>query len=647
MHPVFIWTLCTLSLYSVAAQDLKPPATWRSTNITRSRDDRISIATVVLETAIQRLNWTDGQFSDGRYEDAGTLYAQMVELDRLTNQTKYKHRLKHYFNATELEKPSFLAKQVSSVFKERFLVTDFSMIAARWAVRNYGYAAARAYTTYGDLSFLAFAATSWASARQYTISTEQAASGTMETKQFTLASSCSNTTLAGGTYFITDPNDSRLDSLASGMFLVVSALLAEATSSQMYIDAAVESADFIRSLLLNPSHTVWTGIQSNSNRSSSCSVNYVISPCGSGTIIEGLAILDGIRHNSSTESLLRNTSVAVATDPLWQGVDGVYKNSNDHSIGGHCIVRALASLYEQNNTSSDLQEYIKEYIGVQYNSILDNATSSSDSGIYESPWTGSSGTLFNSAAQTSALTVLLSAIQLVDEPPSSNLTDGNPASTVTPTSSAGTSLPPQPSRNSSVIPTSSVGTPLAPQSPPTSSVNPVSSSGSASSAQKGSAGIIVGSVFGGITLFAALIVGALFLRKLHRQRSTNPSVVDASSAMITPFMATQNIASPGILGEQYRRNRVKSARFPGVAMGGEPPSRAADNGSVGIPRVNVRTEPTTAPGNQVGSTDNPPAGGRREYTLLEELLRSLNDLISRDRWNAEELPPDYHEGQAM
>ena len=56
--------------------------------------------------------------------------------------------------------------------------------------RSYGYAAARAYTAYRDPEFLTLAATSWASARRYTISSEQAATGTMETKKFTLASSC-------------------------------------------------------------------------------------------------------------------------------------------------------------------------------------------------------------------------------------------------------------------------------------------------------------------------------------------------------------------------------------------------------------------------------------------------------------------------
>lgn len=35
------------------------------------------------------------------------------------------------------------------------------------------------------------------------------------------------------------------------------------------------------------------------------------------------------------------------------------------TTGGHYIVRALAAFYERNKTTSDLREYIKEYISVQ------------------------------------------------------------------------------------------------------------------------------------------------------------------------------------------------------------------------------------------------------------------------------------------
>ncbi len=54
-----------------------------------------------------------------------------------------------------------------------------------------------------------------------------------------------------------------------------------------------------------------------------------------------------------------------------------------------------------------------------------------------------------------------------------------------------------------------------------------------------------------------------------------------------------------------------------------------------------------SPGNHVASPENPPPGDRREHTLIEELLRTLNAWISQDRRNLEDLPPDYHEGYTM
>ncbi len=204
-----------------------------------------------------------------------------------------------------------------------------------------------------------------------------------------------------------------------------------------------------------------------------------------------------------------------------------------------------------------------------------------------------------------ALTSLLSAIQLAE----------NPAS--------------------STIPTSSVTV-----SPPPSTLPAV-----ASSAKKDLARIIAGSIVGGIVLLAALIFGTLFLRKLHRQRNDSTLTVNGCLPLLTLFTTTQNMASSGILREQHQRNQMKSARFSGIVMGGEcSSSGAANNRLVGVAGVNIWAEPMASPGTQVASPENPPPDDRREHTLMEELLRSLNTQISRDRWNGEELPPDYHEG---
>ncbi|PBK86152.1 hypothetical protein ARMGADRAFT_941028, partial [Armillaria gallica] len=81
----------------------------------------------------------------------------------------------------------------------------------------------------------------------------------------------------------------------------VSALLAEATSDQMYLDAAVESANFIRLHLLDASNIVLDSMSS--MLSESCSVDPTVYPYNSGIYIEGLAILADITRNKSTEAL--------------------------------------------------------------------------------------------------------------------------------------------------------------------------------------------------------------------------------------------------------------------------------------------------------------------------------------------------------
>ncbi|KAK0445657.1 uncharacterized protein EV420DRAFT_1572096 [Desarmillaria tabescens] len=99
--------LVALFIASSAAQDFTPSIYWKNPNITSSKDDRISIASAALEKAVSMLQ-PNGQFNDTTYETAGRLYAQMAELDRLTNQTKYKQTLKQCFALAESVRSEFL-----------------------------------------------------------------------------------------------------------------------------------------------------------------------------------------------------------------------------------------------------------------------------------------------------------------------------------------------------------------------------------------------------------------------------------------------------------------------------------------------------------------------------------------------------------
>ncbi|KAJ7668927.1 hypothetical protein B0H17DRAFT_867613, partial [Mycena rosella] len=81
----------------------------------------------------------------------------------------------------------------------------------------------------------------------------------------------------------------------------LSALLAEATSDAIYMDAATESAAFIYNHLRNADNVVQDGIDASAN--SSCSLDSIQAPYNAGLMIEGLTILYSITQNASIYDL--------------------------------------------------------------------------------------------------------------------------------------------------------------------------------------------------------------------------------------------------------------------------------------------------------------------------------------------------------
>ncbi|KAL0063949.1 hypothetical protein AAF712_009139 [Marasmius tenuissimus] len=107
----------------------------------------------------------------------------------------------------------------------------------------YGLAAMQAYAAYKDRAYLGYAETAWGSVRVYTLSDNEIRNGKSAVKSITLQNECDGASLAG------DKNNDRLNGLSTGNFLILSALLAEATGNQTYLIAATQSLDFFRSQL--------------------------------------------------------------------------------------------------------------------------------------------------------------------------------------------------------------------------------------------------------------------------------------------------------------------------------------------------------------------------------------------------------------
>ncbi|KAK0229437.1 hypothetical protein EDD85DRAFT_939750 [Armillaria nabsnona] len=568
MQPfILVWMLLMPFIRSGGAQDLTPSTFWKNPNITSSKDDRISIASAAIDNAVSVLQ-PNGQFnvsSDSGFDIPGRLYAQMAEFDRLTNQTTYKKTLKQFFVLAESINPDFLA--ASSVADGL----------------NYGYAAARAYNTYQNPIFLDLAVTSW----------------TMRGDTQYLRSK-----LSRAPQILSNLN-SHLRATAA-VPIPISALLAEATSNQTYLDAAIESANFIQSHFLDPSNIVMAFLSS--NVSQYCTMDTSAFSTNTGIFVEGLVILADITRNTSTEALLRSIIVAITTNTSWQGLDGILDVGSD---GGHYIVRALAALYERNTTTSNLREYIKEYIGVQYNGVIEKATLGG-SNIYGIPWTGPPRTVFSSANQTVAVSALLSGIQLLNNQPLSKPSDSptssgistesdNPTSTRTPTTNTTTS--------------------------------PLSS-------KKKTTGAIVGSVVGGLAVLVVIIVCGFLWRRRRHQGSHTPCIVDEHSPRtVTPFIATSITASSEIPRE-HRISQGKNAGYP-------VPSRrdsSSSPGAVETDRAERRVDARVGSMTSHGGAASPP---NPLDMPTEELLRLLNDRLRPCQWNGlpDELPPEYHEGR--
>ncbi|KAJ7238629.1 hypothetical protein C8J57DRAFT_1373493, partial [Mycena rebaudengoi] len=381
----------------------------------------------------------------------------MAEFDLMTNQTRYRDILEEKLGQTLGAHAGFSAPMA------------------------YGHASIKAYAAYKTKTFLDFAVQSWTFNRQYTLSQSDISSGRTSVKAFLLSTVCDQATTVGGTFWSTDNrNNTDIAALSTGL----SALLAEATSDPVYLQAASESADFIQAHLINDAKIVSDILAAAKDRNcfhSDPRISY-----NSGLAIQGLAVLASITNSASTRVLLNDILSAAVAFNGWQGYDGII-----HDIGGVRIVDGLRAAYTRNVVRPEFREDIKAYLGVQYNAVLDLSTKSG-SNIYSRAWLGPPATTFTGVGQTDGLSALLAVIPLEPGPSSTGQSSGSPSQT-------GDNKSPPP-----------------PPSPP----------------KKVPVGAIAGGVVGGVALLAAVF---LSLRALRRRRRNTEIVM---SGLITePFLA--------------------------------------------------------------------------------------------------------------
>ncbi|KAJ7124370.1 hypothetical protein C8R44DRAFT_852259 [Mycena epipterygia] len=462
------------------------PLSWRKPNITSSFPDRVSIAGAAIEKAVAFIDSTTAQFPGESYGVAGTFYSQLAEFDAATNQTKY---------ATGSQ---FL----------RGIINDGL---------NYGHAAIIAYTTYKNPLFLEYAKQSWWWGRIYTISQDELNIGTLATKNFTLQKTCQSITMAGGTFYNQDLTSTDIVGLATGNFLVLSALLAEATSEDMYLQAARDSANFIHAHLYSVQNVVQDSIFAGANDSCAPSVTNVLESYNSGLMIEGLAILYSITQNASIHDLVGDILTAAIPNTAWQGGDGIVATGGN-KMGDMFIVRGLSTAYLRNVTTPALKSYIEDYLSVQFNAVIDLSTKNG-SDIYGGSWIGPPYPVFSGANQTNALQALISSINLRNQTSNSSSIAGPISSSI----SSANPPPPPPSPGASGLPTS-----------------PSRSTRTASSIAP-----VVGGTLGGLVLLAG-VVSCIILWRRSQNRPRNGKTFMGFTRTIAPTINPFNLQSSSL-----------------------------------------------------------------------------------------------------
>ncbi|ESK83137.1 glycoside hydrolase family 76 protein [Moniliophthora roreri MCA 2997] len=292
----------------------------------------------------------------------------------------------------------------------------------------FGYAAIRAYAAYNDSRFVKAAEGAWASGRRYMLLEEDISSGRGIPVPDQPQLICQGESMVGGTTNIGFEHE--FHGMETGLFLTLSTLLYESSSNYTYLNAARQSAEFIRLHLYQPPGLILQFI-SNQN----CTRAIGVSPIHpTGLWIQGLSILSSVTGNSSMIALIQQSIVAATTQTgLWQQENGVQGNDIPCIYNGW-FIRGLKTAYNRLGSSNDLRNYVESYLSVQYNALLDLA--SINRAVYAGKWSGPAPFSPGIDNETAASEVLIAGLPVRMQDSNSTPTSGDepPQLTVTVTS---------------------------------------------------------------------------------------------------------------------------------------------------------------------------------------------------------------------
>ncbi|KAJ7210124.1 hypothetical protein GGX14DRAFT_697598 [Mycena pura] len=557
-------------------------SSWRKPNATMSATDRVALAEAALQVLVSALP---------TFTEYPTVFYEMAAIDLATQQDKYNESLQQYLSFATQSQEKSSQPDVSTL-------TDWLSL---------GHAAATAHAAYRDPVFLGLANASWAFARSYTISAGDVGAGSMAGKDFSLPPTCQGETLLGGTFNTADPTDHDVTGFASGYFLILSASLAEATSDPAYLSAAQESLYFITTHLV-AQNIVQDVISVGGN--SSCALNDPTGPeifsAGSfnaGLLIEGLAVLYSITNNASTLAIIDDVVNATLSNTDWVTPEGIVVHGGGKR-GDMYTVRGLAEALRRNAITPELLPFVRSFLAVQFNALIDLATEGGNGSIYAGAWVGPPSAMFSPQNQTLAVSALLGGVAL-------NQTDA-----------PGSAQPPSPPSTGAGGPSGSPAAKTQPRLPRTA--------------------VIVGAVLG--SLLVPATAGAVVWVIARRKARSGAAWMDRESTFVSTVSET-DAASKAQTRTVARRGRLGLPALPPrqpemspyrMKVDTSPPARES------LASTPLDPESASAVATRTETVAASPSSLPVDELPTRELLRMLSARLLDAPWNeGDSPPPDY------
>ncbi|KJA14158.1 hypothetical protein HYPSUDRAFT_220630 [Hypholoma sublateritium FD-334 SS-4] len=345
-----------------------------------------------------QLDSSTGQFANIGYWQAGNVWTAMAIQDELTTTQTNKADVVQNLNLV------FGLFSNYDQFGGKF---QFNDDALWWAT-----AAMYASKAYNNTQLLDNAVSTWNSVSQFQITQAQAEAGSTPLKDFAIEGTCDGVTMAGGVFWRPTSDDTSVNSITTGLFLTLSAYLAEKTGDPKYTNASILSANWIRAHNLNTDDIVLDTVSA-----SDCSRSPAtwIFTYNTGKFIEGLSVLENVTGDSQWNALMLSIIAAAVENTSWQGANGIVtegadNTQNNDDIGFKAVyIRGLREAFRRAPENSLLRTLIHSYVDVQYNALLDLAANGS---FYSAAWAGPVPTSFTSWGQLAALDVLTAAVEV-------------------------------------------------------------------------------------------------------------------------------------------------------------------------------------------------------------------------------------------